>query len=1129
MILRTPPQRKRRADADADAGADLAGVKSIGGVSATGRSPVSDRRLVLYDRPTALVAAGAPGEPFDDMVCTYHCRQMVKSEFMVALNTAEKQVQEYQAKLDALEEQLSKSEDERMQFQDKLNYAEQELAAAKGRESALQERLLKELGDYQERYHDQVKKINELEAQLNKEINSRISAESSASSAKESIKDLEENLQRLSERSEREKKTLKKEFSYLKDDLTLSVSKLNAELERMRLRAENSESEAKLLSEQLVDLKKQFDECLREKNDMEHKLLISSALSDQRAPTDDQKLIKLLQEELRNFEKEVHEARRLKSSHTNVELLKEKLLEEQGRKERAEMELSKLQEIEAKAHKLELELASCTLLLSNIPDVSSYGDIPQKFADLQKQALTNLNKVGEVTSRLKELEVALEFADLSKQRAEGEATLAKERAETATREAKRLELMLASISEERDKLRKDHAMLTKQKLRDGDDTPIKNMDSDLSGMEKIIRELESTIHDQKELISQKHAELDIMNERLSLEARKVKSLEREGDQLRSQVALLESKLGHGDYSASSTKVLRMVNTLAVDNEAKQTIEALQAELKKTKERLQAVEELKGQADAGTVVDANIAEKLAQLKNQIATLEKREERYKTVFAERISVFRKACCSLFGYKIVMNDQQQSNGIPITRFVLQSVYAQSDDEKIEFDYESGSTNIVVNDYTCQQEIAQQVEVFIRKMHSIPAFTANLTMESFNKRTEALTERQPQLEKKPPRARAPLSGKAVAALCFTSFVVGLLLSGKVSLLPASAPSASRYSAKESTRASGCDNDQKLGERHPTDLLNEVSRTHQAILSLDKAVSTLEVELAVERARSGGAGTAVASKPPQKAFVVIGINTAFTSRKRRDSLRETWVPRGGKLRKLETEKGIVIRFVIGHSGTPGGAPDRALDAEEAETRDFLRLDHAEGYHELSSKTRVYFTTAVATWDADFYVKVDDDVHLNLGILTSRLAKYRTRPRVYVGCMKSGPVLSQKGVKYHEPEYWKFGDEGNKYFRHATGQIYAISKDLAAYISINQPILHRFANEDVSLGAWLIGLEVEHVDDRSMCCATPPDCEWKKRAGNVCVASFDWSCSGVCKSVDRMRHIHKACGEGEGGVWNVAI
>jgi uncharacterized protein (DUF3084 family) len=90
-----------------------------------------------------------------------------------------------------------------------------------------------------------------------------------------------------------------------------------------------------------------------------------------------------------------------------------------------------------------------------------------------RQALTNLNKVGEVTSQLKELKVALEFADLSKQRAEGEATLAKERAESATREIKRLELLLAAISEERDRLRKDHAV---SKSRDGDDASSKVCD-----------------------------------------------------------------------------------------------------------------------------------------------------------------------------------------------------------------------------------------------------------------------------------------------------------------------------------------------------------------------------------------------------------------------------------------------------------------------------------------------------------------------------------------------------------------------------------------------------------------------------------------------------------------------------
>lgn len=46
--------------------------------------------------------------------------------------------------------------------------------------------------------------------------------------------------------------------------------------------------------------------------------------------------------------------------------------------------------------------------------------------------------------------------------------------------------------------------------------------------------------------------------------------------------------------------------------------------------------------------------------------------------------------------------------------------------------------------------------------------------------------------------------------------------------------------------------------------------------------------------------------------------------------------------------------------------------------------------------------------------------------------------------LCYRGVRYHEPEYWKFGETGNKYFRHATGQLYAVSKDLATYISVNQ-------------------------------------------------------------------------------------
>jgi len=34
--------------------------------------------------------------------------------------------------------------------------------------------------------------------------------------------------------------------------------------------------------------------------------------------------------------------------------------------------------------------------------------------------------------------------------------------------------------------------------------------------------------------------------------------------------------------------------------------------------------------------------------------------------------------------------------------------------------------------------------------------------------------------------------------------------------------------------------------------------------------------------------------------------------------------------------------------------------------------------------------------------------------------------------------------------------------------------------LHKYANEDVTLGSWFIGLEVEQIDDRNFCCGTPP-------------------------------------------------
>ncbi|KAF8016110.1 hypothetical protein BT93_H1596 [Corymbia citriodora subsp. variegata] len=717
MILRTPPPSKKQ---------------RLESRAADASPPVgSDRQLVIYeDLPDGDPHPDQPSSSSDHLLCTYQCRQMVKSEFFEALSSAEKQARDCHSQLQALNDDFLKADAERKKFKEQLLYAEQELAAAKGREQALQEQLLKEVRDSQERLKKQIQLHSEMEIKLQNEMKLRKNAESLAASAEDKESLTKGKLSRCSEGTERENKSLRNELVQQQRESKLSISRTIADLEKMECRAVNAEKQSNLLKEQLEELRKQLNECLHQKSEAEKKL---STLTFQESSSNDTTvLVKHLQEELRNYESEVREARKLKSSHEQVGLIKEKLLEERGRRERAELETSQLQELLHNMKKVEEELRSWKLTTKDIPGVSCPDDIPLKFATLQKEVIESTMKVGEANARLKQMEVALDEATLIKQRVETEAALAKQKAEESIAEIKRIQSMLSAIIEERDKYQ---TLVNELKKPEKDETGSKvanELQLSLAKKECCIKEVESNLNEQKEANNRQREEIKLLNERLNNEARRIKSLERESDRLRSEISLLEAKLGHGDFSAANTKVLRMVNTLAVDNEAKQTIQALQTELQKTKDRLQAVEELNNQSgNAAKSVDCQISEKMTQLKEQIATLEKREERYKTVFADRISVFRRACCELFGYKIVMDEHQRPNGIPVTRFTLLSIYAQNDEEKLEFEYESGNVTILANDYSSHPEISRQIGIFIHKLNSIPAFTANLTVESFNRRT--------------------------------------------------------------------------------------------------------------------------------------------------------------------------------------------------------------------------------------------------------------------------------------------------------------------------------------------------------------------------------------------------------------
>ncbi|XP_022155151.1 mitotic spindle checkpoint protein MAD1 isoform X2 [Momordica charantia] len=585
MILRTPPLKKQRSD-----------VRALPDASS---GAASDLPLVIYEDPLPSLPPTSQPElshnHSEPMLCTYQCRQMVKSDFLDALSNAEKQVHDYELKLGTVNENLSKSEVERKKYLDQLLYTEQELAASRGREKVLQEQLIKEVNDSGEQLKKQIQINSELEIKLQNESNLRTKAESSIASSEEKASLLEDKLNHLSQSIEREKKRLHNELAQLKGESKLSVSRISADLEKMVCRASNAEKESELLKEQLEDLKKQLNECLSQKSELEKKL--ASLTVNEGTSKESNILIKHLQEELRNCESEVREARKLKSSLSDIGLLKEKLLEEKARRGRAEAELSKLQDLQLSVKKLEDELARNELLIKDIPGIKTYEDLPNKISSLQKEVIDSTIKVGEVSARLKQLEVALDTAQIDKQKAETEATLAKEKIEALKLEAKQNELLLPMVTEERDKLK---SLVSELKGLKNDDTRSQvasenlsqDLDSALAKKDWYIKELESNLREQTEVNNQQHEEIRLLNERLNNEAKRIRSLERDCDRLRSEISLLESKLGHGDFSATSTKVLRMVNTLAVDNEAKQTIDALKSELQKTKEKLQAVEELK---------------------------------------------------------------------------------------------------------------------------------------------------------------------------------------------------------------------------------------------------------------------------------------------------------------------------------------------------------------------------------------------------------------------------------------------------------------------------------------------------------------------------------------------------------
>ncbi|CAI7836304.1 unnamed protein product [Closterium sp. NIES-53] len=174
-----------------------------------------------------------------------------------------------------------------------------------------------------------------------------------------------------------------------------------------------------------------------------------------------------------------------------------------------------------------------------------------------------------------------------------------------------------------------------------------------------------------------------------------------------------------------------------------------------------------------------------------------------------------------------------------------------------------------------------------------------------------------------------------------------------------------------------------------------------------------------------------------VGVQTGFGNGKRRAMLRETWFPATPEEHaRVEAETGLVFRFIIGHSTSE--EDEQLLQAENSTHGDFLRIDVDESYLNLNQKTLVYFTSLFKLYEAEHYVKADDDIFLMPDRLSSLIARPRESPRTYLGCFKKGYVITNPKKKWFEPQAWLLGSE---YFKYASGSIYSLSYDVVKILN----------------------------------------------------------------------------------------
>ncbi|KAK9839177.1 hypothetical protein WJX74_010992 [Apatococcus lobatus] len=421
--------------------------------------------------------------------------------------------------------------------------------------------------------------------------------------------------------------------------------------------------------------------------------------------------ITYLQSQLQAQEQLVQEAQHIKERHRNMLIIQEKLHSAQARAQRAEAE-----EV---VHVGTMDEALSTIVLLAKAEAQSTSASAEQTALLASKEEQLLRAQQE----LKHLESALATTHTAAASARSLAEMSDRKTRMLMQDNASLTSLLASYDSE--------------KQMSGSEDPsrdrIKQLESSQQNLQQHLAEIEAKWRSSSLSLQEEQVAMVKAQERSDKLAAAKQRLEQTIDDLQAQISSLERRLGRGELNTETTKVLHFIRNPEAElaRQADQAkLEGLQAENDAL--RMQLSQEMKTEPGSGaeSVAAATAKAQVVSLERKVAEMEKVRTRLQQVFASHISTFREACYLLFGYRVDFAAEAASVSTSGASTITLKPQ-RSTSKRAEFVFrmsKSKEITLLPNDFT-RQHLSKEVQTFLFGYKSVPAFTANYTMDMHQK----------------------------------------------------------------------------------------------------------------------------------------------------------------------------------------------------------------------------------------------------------------------------------------------------------------------------------------------------------------------------------------------------------------